>query len=187
MQKFIDSLKDSAQELKKLHSLSVMSMLTAMQTVLGLFTIMIGEFIKIGFSFLTLALAGMLYGPVAAGILGGLGDILNYLIKPAGPFFPGFTVSAVLSGFIYGFFLYKKPVSIRQVFFAKLIIVIFVDLFLSTIWLSLLWGKVYWVLLPMRALKAVIMLPIETGILYIVLTRITAIFHLKNFSLGKCK
>ncbi len=178
MQTFIFILKESAKELRKIHTLAVTAMLTAMNTVLGLFTIMIGEFIKIGFSFLTLGLGGMLYGPVTAGILGGIGDILNYTIKPAGPFFPGFTINAILSGFIYGFYLYRKPVSIRRVFCAKLTVVIVVDLILSTMWLSMLYGQAFFALLPLRALKAAIMLPIETGILYILLSRITVIFHL---------
>ncbi len=168
-------LKDSAKELKNVRTLAISAMLAAINTVLGLSSIMIGDFVKIGFSFLATGLAGILYGPITAGILGGLGDILNYLVKPAGPFFPGFTLSAVLSGFIYGFFLYKKPVSIRRIFFARLIIVIFIDLALSTIWLSLLSGKAFFILLPMRTLKAAIMLPVETGILYIVSLRITAL------------
>ena len=173
MQNFIYSLKESSKELGKIHNLAISAMLAAMNTVIGFFTITIGEFIKIGFSFLTIGIAGMLYGPVIAGILGGTCDILNYLIKPTGPFFPGFTLSSILSGFIYGLYLYKKPVSIQRVFFAKLTVVFFVDLILTTTWLSILYGKAFLILLPMRLLKAILMLPIDTGILYIVLKRIT--------------
>lgn len=178
MTKTLISFKESAKELQNILTLAVTAMLAGMNTVLGFFTVVIGEFIKIGFSFLTIGLAGLFYGPVVAGILGGAGDIINYLIKPTGPFFPGFTLNAILSGFIYGLYFYKKPVSIRRVFFAKLTVVIIVDLLLTTAWLSVLYGKAFLVLLPMRGLKAIIMLPIETGILYLVLTRITAISHL---------
>lgn len=178
MSKILNTLKESAKELQNISALVITAMITALNTVLGFYTIMIGEFIRIGFSFLTLGLTGMLYGPVAAGILGAAGDIINYMIKPAGPFFPGFTLNAILSGFIYGFFLYKKPLNIRRIFMARLVITIFVDLLLSTTWLSLLYGQAFLVLLPLRALKAVIMLPIETVVLYIVLNRITAVTHL---------
>lgn len=179
MQILFYSFTESAKELKKVLTLAVTAMLTAMNTVLGLFTIMIGEFIKIGFSFLAIGTAGMVYGPVVGGLLGGMGDILNYLIKPTGPFFPGFTLNAILTGIIYGLYLYKKPLSLRRVFWAKLTVVILVDLILTTQWLSVLYGKGFLVLLPMRTLKAIIMLPIETGILYLVLNRVAAVFSMK--------
>lgn len=178
MTNFFVSFKESAKELRKVLTLAVSAMLMAMNTVLGFYTIMIGEFIKIGFSFLTLGLAGMFYGPFVAGILGGAGDIINYLIKPAGPFFPGFTLNAILSGCIYGLYLYKKPVSLLRVFLAMLTVTLIVDLLLTTAWLSILYGQAFIVLLPMRAIKAVIMLPIESGILYIILNRMAAVSHL---------
>jgi riboflavin transporter len=167
------SCKESANELKKLPVLAMTAMLTAVHSVLGFFTIMIGSFIKIGFSFLTIALAGMLYGPFTAGILGGIGDIINYLIKPTGPFFPGFTINGILTGIIYGLFFYKKNINIKRILLARICVIILVDLCLTTTWLSLLYGKAFFILLPMRALKAVVMLPIETGLLYFLLTKIT--------------
>jgi ECF transporter S component (folate family) len=167
-------------ELKNLIVLVTTAMLTALNTVLGLFTVMVGNFIKISFSYLTIGLTGMLYGPVPAGILGGAGDIINYLIKPTGAFFPGFTLNGIITGFIYGLFFYKQTISFKRVFLAKLCVVLLVDLCLSTTWLSMLYGKGFLVLLPMRAVKAAILLPFESGLLYFLLTRITLI--LKNIS-----
>ncbi|MFU0827619.1 MAG: Folate family ECF transporter S component [Lachnoclostridium sp.] len=175
MMKILKSIKESAKELKKLTSLTVAAMLIALNTVLGLYTIMIGQFIKIGFSYLALGLGAYLYGPVVAGIIGGAGDIINYVIKPTGPFFPGFTINSILTGVLYGLFLYKKPVSFPRIFLAKLTVKVFIDLLLSTTWLSILYGQAFIVLLPMRALKAVITLPIESGILYLVINRFAAV------------
>ncbi|BCJ94999.1 histidine kinase [Anaerocolumna cellulosilytica] len=173
--KVLELLKASASELRRVISLAVSSMLLAMHTVLGYFSIMIGPSIRIGFSFLAIAAAGMLYGPVVGGILGGLGDIINYILKPSGPFFPGLTISSMLTGFIYGLAFYKKNITIGRVFIAKLIVVIFVDLLLSTYWLTLLLGKGYMILLPARALKSAIMLPIDTIMLFIVLKQVSII------------
>ena len=47
---------------------------------------------RVGFAFIALALAGMLYGPLAAGLVGAVGDILGMLLFPTGPYFPGFTI-----------------------------------------------------------------------------------------------
>jgi ECF transporter S component (folate family) len=175
MTTFISTLKSSAREIRKISTITGAALLTAMNTVLGYFTIMVGNFLKIGFSYLTLAVAGFLYGPVIGGILGGLSDILNYVIKPTGPFFPGFTFNAILSGFIYGLILYKKPVSLLRVFLTKLLLVIIVDLILTTTWLSILYGEAFIVLLPMRALKNLIMLPIDTTFIYFIISRLTKI------------
>lgn len=185
MQKMISIFKESAKELKNVQVLTIASLLTAMNSILGLFSIVIGDFIRISFSFLAMALAGMLYGPVVSGILGGLGDLINYMLRPTGPYFPGFTFNAVLSGVIYGLCLYQKPISLKRIFAAKLIIVIIVDLILTTTWLCILYGQGFMVLLPLRALKAVIMLPVETAMLYFVASRVTSILGIKNTRLTK--
>lgn len=46
----------------------------------------------------------MLFGPVVGGIMGGIGDILKFLIKPTGPYFFGYTLNAMLGPVIYGIF-----------------------------------------------------------------------------------
>lgn len=39
---------------------------------------------RVGFAFIALALAGMLYGPLAAGLVGAVGDILGMLLFQIG-------------------------------------------------------------------------------------------------------
>jgi len=70
---------------------------------------------RVGFAFIALALAGMLYGPLAAGLVGAVGDILGMLLFPTGPYFPGFTLTAFFMGLIYGLFLYKEQSFLRIV------------------------------------------------------------------------
>lgn len=178
VKKTLKMFRESMAELKSVQTLAVIAMLTALTAILGFYTIVIGDFIKIGFSFIAKGIAGMLFGPACAGILGGISDLINYIIKPTGAFFPGFTFNAILAGVIYGIGLYKKPISIKRIFATKLTIVIIVDLLLSTAWLSMMYGKAFMVLLPMRTVKALIMLPIETAMLYFMSTRVNVIFKL---------
>ena len=166
-------LKESARQLKKVETLAVNSMLLAMNTVLGFFSIMIGEFIRIGFSFLTLAISGMLYGPIIGGIFGALGDIINYFVRPSGPFFPGFTLNNILTGVIYGIFFYKKKITLKRTLLAKFLITVIIDLGLTTYWLSILYGQAFIALLPMRIIKSAVMFPIDVVLLYLVITRMT--------------
>lgn len=167
--------KQMIQPLKKVETITVNALLLAMNTVLGFFTIAIGEFIKISFSFLTLSLSGMLYGPIISGIFGGLGDIINYMVKPTGPFFPGFTLNAILTGIIYGIAFFNKKITLVRTIVAKLTVTIFIDLLLSTYWLSVLYGQAFLALLPLRMLKSAIMLPINVFLLYLVLNRVQAL------------
>lgn len=166
-------LKESSQELKKLNNLLICAMLLALCVVFGLFgTVMLGPFIRISFSYLPYALGSMLFGPVAGGIMGALSDILNYILAPKGNFFPGFTLNAIISGMIYGFAFYKKKITVRRIIITKFILVVVIDMLLTTLWLSMLYGQAFMILLPARVLKNIIMLPIDVTMLYFVLTKL---------------
>ena len=46
----------------------------------------------------------MMYGPLSAGVAYALGDLLGMMIFPNGSYFPGFTLTAFLTGVIYGLY-----------------------------------------------------------------------------------
>lgn len=80
---------------------------------------------------------------------------------PGGTYFPGFTITAFLTGFVYGFFLHNKSKSWVRILIASSIICILLNLILNTYWLSILTGKGYIALLPARIFKNIIMIPIQ--------------------------
>ncbi len=164
---YVALFSKSCKELKKTRTITAVAMFMAVAVILGFFAIVIGDYIKISFAFIANELTSMLFGPVVGGIMGGLTDILKYLVKPTGPFFFGFTFNAILGGIIYGCILYKRPVKLVRIFIAKTIVMVIVNLILTTLWLSIMYGQAFVVLLPLRAMKEIIMLPIETGMLYI--------------------
>ena len=90
---------------------------------------------------------------------------------PKAAFFPGFTLTAFLTGVIFGLVLYKKPVTWKRTFVAALLVNVICSLCLDTVWLSMMYGDSFLVLLPARLLKAVIMIPLETVIIQVVWTR----------------
>lgn len=176
MNRIVEMYRESAKELKSVRTLSMGAMLTAITVILGFFAIVIGDFVKIQFYFLTVGISGMLFGPVVSGIIGGLGDILSFIVKPTGTFFPGFTLNAIISGVIYGMFMYKKPVSFWRIFAAKLTITVIVEMGLSTYWLTILYGQGFWAILATRIIKCVVMLPIDSIMLYAVASRVGTVF-----------
>ena len=158
----------SSQELKKVPALAVCAMFAALAIILNsVASISIGPYIKIGFSAIPNQLVDYLFGPVTGGLFAGILDIVKYLLKPDGAFFFGFTFNAMLAAFIYGCFYYKKKLTLWRVLLAKLIVILVVNVVLNTLWLDMLYGKGFLVLLPARAIKNLIMWPIDSIIFYV--------------------
>ena len=158
----------SAKEMKNVRVLAAAAMLLAIAVVIGFFTLQVTESLKVGFSFLADELSGSLFGPVVGGISGGLADILKFLIKPTGPYFPGLTVSGVLSGLVYGIVLYRRPVTLPRVILANSVVSVFINIFLNTYWLTLLYGRGFAVIFPARVVKELVLLPVNIALFYIV-------------------
>ena len=162
--------KASIREFRELRVLTACGLLAALAIVLNYTTtINIGPTIKIGFSGLPNQLAAYLFGPAVGMIFGGVLDVLKWALRPDGAFFPGFTLSAMIGGAIYGMLLYKKPVKIWRVLLAHFLINAFVNVGLNTFWLVLLYEKSASVILPARITKNLVMLPIDTVITYVML------------------
>lgn len=170
MKKIIEMYKASLKELSVTRNVVFCGLMAALAIVLGLVaSISIGQYIKIGFSGLPNRMVDFLFGPVVGCFFGGALDVLKYFLKPDGPFFFGFTLNAMLSGLIYGSILYRKPVSLKRIIIAEFLVKLFVNCILSTLWLSMLYGNAFIALLPARAIKNIIMLPIDSVILYFTL------------------
>ena len=156
----------SFRRLKEVRTVTVCAMLGAIAIVLGSLSIDLGPSVRIGFSGIPNELVHYLFGPAAGSLFAGALDILKYMIKPVGGFFPGFTLVAMLAGVIYGSFYYRKPLSLGRVFAAHLVVSLVCNVLLNTLCLSLLYGKAFMVLLPPRVIKNLIMWPIDSLIFF---------------------
>lgn len=161
--------KQAAREMKKTSSLTGAAIIEAMGPVLDLFTIVVNDFLQISFTSLTHAMTGYLYGPVVGCMAGGVADIIKYLIKPTGTFFPGFTLNEMLSGFIYGCFFYKKEIKLHRVITARICVVVTINLILIPLWLSIMYGNAYKVMVATRIIKNIVQLPVDIFVLYTIL------------------
>ena len=152
--------------MKKVRVLVYMSLLISLYVLLNhVVPVIQVQTIRISFGFMPQAFASMLFGPLIGGIGSAVGDVLGMIIAPKGPYFPGLTFSAMLTGLIYGWFLYKKPKNIWRIILAVLCITIFVDIGLNTYWLTIMYGHAYLAILPGRVIKCVVMIPVQTGII----------------------
>lgn len=158
--------KESLDEFKNLRNLTTAAMFAAISVIMGYFTVQIGNYLKIGFSTQVNQMVYYMFGPVFGGFFGGALDILKYIIKPTGDFFPGWTFGAMLAGVLYGCFFYKKKITFARVLIAEFTVSLICNVLLGTLWLSIMYGKGFMVLAPMRAYKNLIMWPVNAVIFY---------------------
>ena len=171
MKKIKQLFSDSLHEFTVTKNLVLCGLMAAIAIVLSMVaSISIGPYVKIGFSGIPNRIVEFLFGPVVGCIFGGALDLLKFMIKPDGPFFFGFTFNVMLAGLIYGCLLYHKPLSIKRIVIAEFLVKLIVNCGLNTLWISMLYGKAFFVLLPMRLLKNVIMLPIDSAIVFFALS-----------------
>lgn len=167
MKKQLENLSLSSKELRSLKTLTTLSLLMALNIILSqTLSIKIGKEFSVGIGFVTIAAAAYLYGPIAGGSMAALCDIIKAIFFPFGPFFPGWTLSAYIGGFIYGMCFYKKDVKLRHCILAKVLIAVIVNILLNALWIHLTYGTPYIPLLSARIIKNAISIPIEIGILY---------------------
>ena len=144
------------------------ALLVALEVVLSRFCSISTQFGKIGFAFVPLAVCGMLFGPWWSCLTGGLADFLGAILFPIGPYFPGFTLSNALTGLLFGILLHNCFSGWGKVVAASVITNFAVSLFLSTWWLSLLYGSPYLGLLPTRLIQSCIMTVLEVAVLRLI-------------------
>lgn len=162
MKRLATLFTQSYQEIRHVRTITICAMFGALSVVLGYFTLDLGPSLKLGFSGIPNRLVDYLFGPVAGGVYGGVLDVLKYIAKPTGPFFPGFSLNAMLAGVLFGSIMYRRPLTLRRVLAAKLAVVLVCNVLLNTLWLSMLYGKAFTVLLPLRLFKNLIMWPVDS-------------------------
>lgn len=90
--------------------------------------------LRINFASIPLMLSGIILGPATGFLVGAAADIINFMAKPGGPFFPGFTLVSALTGFMPGLIYkyIKKDINynVLNTIFISLLSVGFVSVFI---------------------------------------------------------
>lgn len=172
---YINTLKESAQHVKKVSSICGSAMLLALKNIINMFRIKVSNILEIGFSHLVVAVSAMYYGPIMAGICGIVADTLEYIMHPSGPYFPGFAINEFAIGFLYGSFFYKKKITLPRVILARLCVAVLTELMLTPLWLHILYGNAYIALVSARIVTQLIKFPIDCALLYVLLKNIQRI------------
>ena len=150
-------------EFRNVRVLAFAGLVCAMAIVLEGFPIyLLGPSLKIYFSFLVISLGCYVYGPAVGILVGFANDTLGFLISSFGePYFPGYLITAMLSGLIYGTLLYRQRITVLRLVVVRLIINYGSNVLLGSVWKAMLYGKGYYYYFTTGLIKNTTMLPIE--------------------------
>ena len=195
--------------MKKLNTkmLAICGILTAMTVVLAEFIGINLPMIQISFNFIPIVFAAMYLGPIPCCIIAALADFIGALLFQ-GSVNPFITIISALMGLSYGIFLYggspvnkglkalllkvfhnsknsEKFAAVIIAFIAVLVDIIAFTLILTPITLHLYYKLSYAVIYAPRVLKALIMLPLETVVIFLIgsqlIPRLKKTSFLKNY------
>lgn len=192
MMSFFSMFGTSFKEFRNVRTVLITGLFIAVSMVLEMFSINLALF-KINFAFLAIAVIGMLFGPSVGLIAGMLCDIVGFIAKPDGGFYPAYVLVAGLQGLIYGICLYRRmdpqlrifkqqnsmvTLCIRAVI-ARLLDVVIINLLLNTA-LNLHYGfipaEAYGTAVIARTAKNVLELGADIPLLMIILPAALAAF-----------
>lgn len=159
----------AARELKNPKMLIIAALFIALDIVVSSLFIPVGDNLRVYFSFFVKSLGGMLYGPVVGLFTGFIGDILGYILRPDGAFFPGYILTSVTGSFLYGLCFYRARVSIVRVILNRASVILICNIGMNCLWSAILYGKGYYYYLTKSVVKNAMMLPIEIVLLFLFL------------------
>lgn len=160
--------------MSKIKKIIIAGLLLATTIVLSRFLSIKTPIVVISFSFIPLMLSGILLGPWWTMMIAGLADLIGALLFPFGAYFVGYTITSLITGFVYGLFLHRKDDKLNnKKFVLKLIISCFIVLIvcnglINSLWIYITSKKAIMAILPTRLLKQIVMLPIEVVIMFFI-------------------
>ncbi|KKM10606.1 hypothetical protein SY88_13150 [Clostridiales bacterium PH28_bin88] len=134
--------------------------------------------LRISFGEVPIILAGLMLGPLAGALTGAAADLLGFVINSfGGPYFPGFTLTAALTGMLPALLLKgtrDKGYTWGQLLGAILIADVITSVILNTLWINMMYGKAIAVLLPPRIIARSLLVPAYTIIIHAIVRRSAA-------------
>lgn len=157
-------------EFRNVRTLALAGLVCAMAIVLEAMPIyLLGPSLKIYFSYLVVSLGCMCYGPLVGMVTGVVIDTMGFLLAGYGePYFPGYLVTAMLSGLIYGVMYYRRRPTVGRIIITRLLINYGSNVLLGSVWKAMLYGQGYLYYLSTGLVKNTVLLPLEVFLTWMV-------------------
>lgn len=128
-------------------------------------------FFRISFAFLPTMICATYLGWKWTICINVIADFAGAILFPSGAYFVGYTLSAALSGLIYGLLLYQPYVNslqkqsnwfnLAKIITAVILVTLIVHAGLNSLWLSLTTDKAFIAISSMRIAGQLIMVPVQ--------------------------
>lgn len=153
-------------------TLVILAVLVAIHVVLSrLVSIQLWNEKRYSVAFISIYVAAYLFGPIYAGIMGAVSDIIGALCFPTGPYFPGFTLTTFLTGVIFGLLLSDRE-KMNWKYVLKTVVAVLINEWIlgwliNSLWISILYGSPYIGLLAGRAIQEAIMTAVQIAVILV--------------------
>ena len=158
--------------MSKTKKIIISGLLLALLIILSRFVSIKTQILVISFSFIPIIMSAIWLGPKYSTLIAMLGDLIGAILFPFGTYFIGYTISQALTGFVYGMFLYKKgeELSTKELLIrltiSSLIVLILINVFLTSLWIHIQYGKAYILIMAGRIVAQICMFPIQLIVIY---------------------
>ncbi|MBR6574252.1 MAG: folate family ECF transporter S component [Clostridia bacterium] len=167
--------KEAVSRLKSVRVLAAVALLIALTIAITTLYIPLPNNLHVFFDYTPKALCAMVCGPVAALGVGFVMDILGFLARPMGAFFPGYTVTTMVAMLIYALGFFWKKLTIPRIAITKLAVNVICNIGLNSLWNSILAGKAFVVFLAGSATKNLLLWPVEVLVMVLVFRLVTPV------------
>jgi len=152
-------------EISKTKKIILSALLLASFIILDRLITINTQFLAINLSLLPIMIAAIILGSKYSTIIAILGDLIGSILWPFGAYFIGFTITSGITGFIFGWLLYKNPKKTNKLFWVKAIIsnilvYLIVNILLNSLCLHIMYEKAFIYYLGLRVSTQTILLPI---------------------------
>ena len=158
---------------QRLRRLILVGLLSALYIAMDAIPSPAGGFLK--FSGFILILSGFLCAPAGGFTVGAIGDLVTYLLRPKGPFFPGFTLTSALTATIPALVSHKRPNSVGWIFLGVALGQGITKLLLVPYFTQIAFRVPFQVTLIKDAYQQLFHIPLYTVGLWAVLARLTTL------------
>lgn len=168
----------------KTKKIALLGILMAINIAISFIYIPVGPNLRIYFTFILTMLVAANFSLKDCIIHAVLEDLISFFLFPTGPFFAGYTLTAVLSIVIYNLLLYKK-VSLPRIIIAKALVNILINVCLGSFWSHILYSKAWLFYAGTSIIKNLLLLPIEVIIFFAVYKLAQPFFDKFNSKIGE--
>ena len=163
MSAFLHNFALSFKSIKKVRTIVLTALLTAIGVVLEMLTnfSLLGGAVQVKLSFIPIGICGMLLGPVPAMICGFLTDFLRATLFPTGAYLVSLSLCQTVMGFVYGAFFFRQKITLKRIALTAIINFLLTTLVLKSLALAPIYYANDFLLTLKLRLWYVVLLPLE--------------------------